>query len=193
LQKPIVAKGPGPKWLRNTLAVCACIYWIGLTLEADRENVHKVFPRPVLYFMQVASLFPKAAPYSFEYHAEGWFCSENTWREIDTRPFFPLRADDKENRFDRAMFFFATKPEVNVLHALDDYLVTSQNARGGAQIGGVQLSSVRIPIPPPGQPFERYRRKKLDDYPLDWRHLWYHTPSAKRMAKCKEARGQKGS
>lgn len=183
----MVAKGFGPRWLRITLAVCASIYWGGLWLESAGAAMHKVFPRPILYFMQVASLFPKAAEFIIEYRAEGWYCAEHAYREVDVRPFFPLRANDKENRFDRAMHFY--RHELAVMQPLDEYIVTQQNEHGGAKIGGVQLLSLRIPIPSAA---ERYERKPLDQYPNDWRHVFYRTGTTHRLDRCKEARGQKG-
>ena len=187
MAKPIIAKGPGPNWLRVTLAVCAAIYWGGLWLESAGAPMHTVFPRPILYFMQVASLFPKAADNIIEYRAEAWYCAEHTWREVDVRPFFPLRANDKENRFDRAMHFYRREPEV--LKSLEDYIIGSQNARG-APIGSVRLLSLRIPIPSAA---ERYERKRLEDYPKEWRKYWYPTKENWHPNRCKELRGQKGA
>ena len=175
--------------MRAALAVCAVIYWIGLFGEGCDPGALGHIPRAVRYFMQVASLFPKAAENVIEYRAEAWYCAEHTWRELDVRPFFPLRANDKENRFDRAMHFY--RHEAAVMQPLDDYIVGSQNARG-APVGGVQLLSLRIPIPKPGQVTERYTRKKIDEYPAEWRHYFYRTPGAKRVERCKEAHGQKG-
>jgi hypothetical protein len=172
------------------LAVCAALYWLGVWLECAGASVHKGFTRPVAYFMQVAALFPKAAENMIEYRAEAWYCAEHVFREIDVRPFFPLRANDKENRFDRAMHFY--RHELAVMQNLDQYIVASQNARG-APIGGVRLLSLRIPLPPPGTVTERYTRKGLDEYPMEWRKEWYRTGTAHRGERCKEARGQKGA
>ena len=199
MAKPIVAKGFGPRWLRTTLAVCASIYWVGLWFESAGAPMHKVFPRPLLYFMQVASLFPKAADNIIEYRAEAWYCSEHTFREVDVRPFFPLRANDKENRFDRTMHFYRPHPdreghvdpdsaEVKVMQALEDYIMTSQNARG-ALIGSVRLLSLRLPIPSAA---ERYERKRLEDVPPEQRKYWYPTKETFHKNRCKELRGQKG-
>src|SRR5262249_38595734 len=94
LERSLVAQGPGPRRVRIGLAVCAVLYWMGLISEASDPGRVKLTPRPLRYFMQVASLFPKAAENITEYRAEAWYCAEHTWREIDVRPFFPLRAND---------------------------------------------------------------------------------------------------
>ena len=63
-------------------------------------------PRPWLYFSQVAALFVNAAPKVIDYRAEGWSCTEHRWIEIDVRPYFRIDADNKENRFQRALQFY---------------------------------------------------------------------------------------
>ena len=186
MAKPIVAKGFGPRWLRIALAVCASIYWGGLWFESAGAAMHKIFPRPILYFMQVASLFPRAADNIIEYRAEAWYCSEHTWRELDVRPFFPLRANDKENRFDRAMHFY--RHDQDVMKLLEDYIMDSQNARG-ALVGSVRLLSLRLPIPAAA---ERYERKRLEDVPQEQRRYWYPNKESFHKNRCKELRGQKG-
>src|SRR5262249_60601680 len=92
--------------------------------------------------------------------AEGYTAPPGQFVELATRPHFPIRADDKENRFDRAMYFY--HKERKVLEALDAYIVDRESALGPEhKIGGVLLMSVRIPIPEPGTPEERYRRVPL--------------------------------
>ena len=67
------------------------------------------------------------------------------------RPLFPIRRDDKESRFYRAMFFHYRQRRV--LEALDKFIVEAHNrAHPEARIGGVMLLDLRIPIPPPGTP-----------------------------------------
>jgi hypothetical protein len=161
--------------------VLAGLYLAGIWLEVAGAPLYRFMPRPLHYFLQVAKLFPHAVLLRTEFRAEGYSCQDHRFRELDVRPFFPIRANDKENRFERAMFFY--RRQAKVMHALDDYLVTSANARGAA-IGGVRLSSLRIPIPPPGEVTEPYRRKPLDEYPPEYRKLWYQTPAAQTRARC---------
>jgi hypothetical protein len=177
------AQGPGSPRFRRALVVVAALYLLGVWLEVAGAPLYRLVPRPLHYFLQVAKLFPHAVPLRTEFRAEGYACADRTFHELDFRPFFPIRANDKENRFERAMFFY--RRQGTVMHALDDYLVTSAN-RGGAGLGGVRLSSLRIPIPPPGQVTEPYRRKPLDEYPADYRKLWYQTPAAKLRARCQD-------
>ena len=177
------ARGPGSPRFRRILAVVAALYLAGIWLEVAGAPLQKLVPRPILYFMQVAKLFPHAVPMATEFRAEAYSCADRVYREIDVRPFFPIRANDKENRFERAMFFYRHQPLV--MRALDDYIVASADAAGTA-VGGVRFLSVRIPIPPPGQMTEPYTRKALHDYPAEYRKAWYQTPGAVRRARCHE-------
>jgi hypothetical protein len=192
LKTAAVASGPGPRWLRRALVAAAVIYLAGLWLEAYGAGMQRVLPRPVLYFMQVARLFPNAVPMTTEYRVEAWSCEDRAWHELDERPYFPLHANDKESRFQRAMFFY--HHAAPVMKALDAYLVDAANADAGRPpIGGVQLLSLRIPVPMPGQPFPRYQRKALDEYPPDYRKYWYRTPNAARTERCNQEIDRRGS
>jgi hypothetical protein len=175
------AQGPGSPSFRRALVVVAAVYLAGVFFEVAAPL--PFVPRPLRYLMQVAKLFPHALDSTTEYRAEAYYCDESVYREIDVRPFFPIRANDKENRFERALFFYHHQPKV--LRALDDYLVTSAN-RTGPPVGGVVFLSLRIPVPPPGQVKEPYRRKPLVEYPPEARKVWYATPSALRRERCHE-------
>src|SRR5438105_10220160 len=140
-----VAQGPGPPWFRRLLSVCATLYLTGIFLDVAGAPLHRLVPRPLHYFMQVAKLFPYALTVTTEFRAEGYSCADDVFRELDVRPFFPIRPNDKENRFERALFFYRQQPVV--MRALDEYLVTSNN-RDGAPIGAVRFLSLRIPVPP---------------------------------------------
>jgi hypothetical protein len=169
--------------MRRALAIAAGVYLAGIWLEAADAPLMRFVPRPLHYFLQVAKLFPNAVPTVTEYRAEAYACADRVWHELDVRPFFPLRADDKENRFARAMFFYRRQPLV--MRALDDYLVKG-NDRIDSPIGGVLLMSLRIPIPAPGEPTEPYRRKPLAEYGPEARKYWYRTPTSVRRARCHE-------
>jgi len=186
-----IAHGPGSRRFRRALAAVGALYLAGIWLEAAGAPLHAVVPRPLHYFLQVAKLFTNAVPIAAEYRAEAYSCSDHVWRELDVRPFFPIRADDKESRFDRAMFFYRRQPAV--MAALDEYLVTANN-RVSAPVGGVFLMSLRIPIPAPGEATEPYRRRPLSDYGADLRKYWYRTPTPLRQARCGQiAPGQSGA
>ncbi len=153
---------------------------------AGVRAVGRALPAPVRFFTQIAELFPRAAEDAIEWRVKGWLCDRRQFDEIDVRPFFPIRANDKENRFHRGMFFYSR--EARVLRELDAYIVASQNrSRPGQRIGGVMILSLRIPIPPPGVADPRYERKPLSAYPATLaRRYWYVTGSAAREQRCQE-------
>lgn len=178
-----IAEGPGSRRFRRGLAIAAALYLAGIWLEAAGAPLQAIVPRPLHYFVQVAKLFPNAVTVTTEYRAEAYSCADRVWRELDVRPFFPLRADDKESRFTRAMFFYRRQPAV--MRALDDYLVAA-NDRVSPPIGGVLLLSLRLPIPAPGAATEPYRRRPLGEYGPGLRKYWYRTSTAVRRARCHE-------
>jgi len=174
---------------RYALRALAGAYLVGLWLDGIGCEVPRVLPRPAEYFLQVAALFPDAATAASSYRAEGWICAEQRWQELDTRPYFPLDPDDKENRFQRAMQFFREEPVV--LRALDDYLVERHDAGlhddgipRDQVIGGVRLVVVRVPISRPGTRVERFVRRPLADVPRDERKVLYRTPKARLEQRC---------
>lgn len=156
---------------------------VGSTLPSD------VLPRAANYFLQVAALFPRAAVMSIDYRAEGWVCADHSWEEFDTRPYFPIDADNKENRFQRVMHFF--RSDRPTMHALEGYLVERHNAgrqddglAHGRTIAGVRLVSLRIPLPAPGDPLQRMQRRPLSEYPPAQKQSFYHTPESKLAERC---------
>jgi hypothetical protein len=175
---------------RVAVRVLAGAYLAGVWLDGVGSTLPaKVLPRVANYFLQVAALFPRAATMSIDYRAEAWVCSDRKWEELDTRPFFPLDPDDKENRFQRVMHFF--RQEETTMHALDEYFVERHASGKGEDgidavkaIGGVRLMSLRIPLPNPGEPLERNRRLPLAAYPKEERHVFYHTPRSKALERC---------
>jgi len=180
---------PAPTWLRRTAAIVGAVYLLAVWLDAVRVvTLTPLLPHAARGFVQVAELFPTASPFVIDWRARGWSCATHQFAEIDVRPLFPIRRDDKESRFYRALFFYHR--ERRVLEALDAYVTGAHNRLDPEHpIGGVMLMSLRIPIPPPGSAEERYQRKPLDDYPADVeRHIWYVTSPADRQARCAEAR-----
>jgi hypothetical protein len=181
---------PGRARHRAALGALATSYLLGVWLDGTGTGIPaRLLPRIPNYFLQVAALFPTAAVASIDYRAEGFVCDEGAWRELDTRPYFPIDPDDKENRFDRVMHFF--RENGKTMHALDAYLVERHNAGGSDDeiprdrpIGGVRLSSLRIPIPIPGARLERVSRRPLSSYPDDQRKVFYHTPRSKLAERC---------
>ena len=169
------------RWTRGILGAIAFAYLVTVWLDGVGSNVPaKLLPRPWVYFSQVSALFPYASPVVIDYRAEGWSCAEHAWREIDVRPYFPIDADNKENRFQRGMQFYKqTRP---VMRELEDYVVGHESAT--QKIGGVRFSSLRIPYPKPGERVSEATHKPMSDYPKDQKKVWYWTPSSRRADRC---------
>lgn len=165
------------------LVAVAAAYLATVWLDGVGSNLPaKLLPRAALYFGQIAALFKWAGEKQIDYRAEGWLCAERRWTEIDVRPYFPLDAGNKENRFYRAVQFY--RRDRKVMRALDEYVVERENARRDDEIGGVRFLSLRIPYPAPGTTIAPYERRALSAYPEDQRHDWYWTPKSKRTARC---------
>jgi hypothetical protein len=167
--------------------VLAAIYLVSVGLDASGTGIpDRLLPMPLRFFVQEAALFPHAAPEEVEWRVEGWLCDEQRFAELDVRPFFPIRRDDKESRFYRAMFFHHRQRAV--LSALDAFIVRAQNAAHPDQrIGGVVLLSLRVPIPRLGSDEARYRWKPIADFPRGVeRRYWYVTAAGDRPRRCAE-------
>ena len=175
---------------RVALRTLAALYLVGVWLDGVGTGIpSRVLPRALSYFLQVAALFPTAAVASIDYRAEGFVCRDRQWKELDTRPYFPIDSNDKENRFSRVMHFFRDNRQT--MNALDGYLVERHNAGrnedgipADQSIGGVRLSSLRIPIPPPGSRLERSSRRAISTYPEEQRKVFYHTLRSKLAERC---------
>jgi hypothetical protein len=178
------------------LGVLGALYLVAIFLGSAGSSLpRELLPRPALYFTQVACLFPKAATHSIEYRAAALACEERRDRELDTRVYFPMRPDDKENRFHRLGHFHRRDPRV--MGALDEHLVREHNARvregvspgDGIEgpIGGIAVLSLRIPLPSPVDEVPRYQPLGYQDVPAAWRKYWYRTPKVQIEARCAEA------
>jgi hypothetical protein len=169
--------------VRTGLVSLAFVYLMTVWLDAVGSNIPaRYFPRVWLYFAQIAALFPRAGAASIDYRAEGYVCATRRWIEIDVRPWFPLEADTKENRFYRALQFY--RAERKVLRELDDFVVARNNAGAGPKIGGVRFSSLRLPYPKLGDRLQPYERKPLAEHPDSVKKAWYWTPASKRRERC---------
>lgn len=174
-------------WKRYAPIAIAGLYLADVWLDGVGSTIPgKVLPRSLLYFGQIAALFPHAGEKQIDYRAEGWVCSERKWVEIDPRPWFPIDNDNKENRFYRAVQFY--RENRKVMRALDEYVTAHHNASHDAnankKIGGVRILSLRIPLPAPGTKINPYKREELAKYPEDQRHNWYWSPGSIRRERC---------
>jgi hypothetical protein len=143
----------------------------------------------MVFFTQVSALFPHAAQFSIDYRAEGYVCEAGEWRELDTRPYFPIDENDKENRFQRVLFFY--RKQKAVLNAVDQFLVDRHNGGGrddgippDRRIGGVRLLSIRSPLPEIGAPLVRVHRVPLAEIPEKERKIWFSTPGGAISQRC---------
>ena len=170
-----VVRPAGPRWFRRVVAIAGTVYLAAMFLgSAGSALPEKTLPRSVLYFTQVACLFPRAVTHSIGYRVLGFSCRDRRFTELDERVFFPIRADDKESRFHRLGHFY--RGDRRALRALDDYLVDQHNVmidRGlepgdgaSGRIGGIMLMTFAIPVPEPGTPAERYTRTPLVYVPI---------------------------
>ena len=177
-----------PTWLRRVTTAIGAVYLLAIWLDGvGVRRANRVLPLPLHLFVQVAELFPNASPDSIEWRARVWSCALERFDEIDVRPFFPIRRDDKESRFDRAMFFYHRHPAV--LKALDLYITSAENRlHPEARVGGLMLLSLEVPIPPLGAPGPRHERLPITSYsPSVGRRYWYTTGIEERRQRCSEA------
>jgi hypothetical protein len=171
--------------MRLALTVLGAIYIVALFLEgAGGSRLDRVLPRPFLFFCQIAELFPRAATHRIEYRAEGLPC-EGPAFEVDVRPFFPIHADDKESRFDRALHFY--RNDRTTMEALETYVMSAYNGRATSdreKIAGVVFLSLRVPLPASGANVPRYQRASLADFPKEQRKPWFATSRDAVRSRC---------
>lgn len=187
------------------LAAIAALYLVGIFAEAATsktgasqhfltEHLGHDVGAPIAYFTQIAALFPGAAGHATDYRVEGYRCRDKVWAEIDVRPYFPIDADNKENRFYRAIHFYGdAHPHRQTLRALDELIVSRYDsdlidaaARGkaGEPIGGVRFVRLHVPFGKPGDGSPRYERQPLAAHSADERKDLYYTPESKREERC---------
>ncbi|APR84829.1 Hypothetical protein A7982_10178 [Minicystis rosea] len=187
-------ESPVPKAI---LGFAAAIYLLAVFAEAAKSGTAaKYLPAPIAYFTQVAALFPHASRHAIDYRVEAFRCKDGAWIEIDPHPWFPIDADNKENRFYRTMHFYGdAHPHRQTLRAIDDFIFTHYNdaVRGNAAagrgatdpIGGVRFTKVTTPFGNPGEGSARYAKLPLAEYPEGERKVFYYSPESKREERCK--------
>ena len=183
---PETPTGRRRRWIRRAAAAAALGYLACIWLDAVGTGIPaRVLPLPLRFFVQVAQLFPRAAVDAIEWRAKGYHCRTRRFEELDLSPYFPIHAADKENRFDRALFFYLE--DKAVLTALDAFISDAETARGDP-LGGVMILSLRTPIAAPGTDEPRYRRVPVDQLPPSvTRRYWYVTGADERKRRCGEA------
>lgn len=190
-----IVEARGPKWFRTSLGIVGAIYLAAIFLGSAGSKIpREVLPRTALYFTQVACLFPSAATHTIDYRASGYSCATGQFEELDHRAYFPIHPHDKENRYARVAFFY--RRERQVMEALEEYLVDGHNARVVAGentgdgidglIGGIRVTSLRIPLPEPGTKTERFTALPLEEVSEDWIKHWFWTPASRRELHCSE-------
>lgn len=188
-----VVRPPGPRWLRLAAGTAGAAYLAAVFLGSAGSSLpREILARPLLYFTQIACLFPQAAVNTIEYRVQAYSCRERRFRELDHRAYFPIHPDDKENRYHRLAHFY--RRDRRVMQALDEHLVDRHNLRVerhessgdgvDGPIGGIRVMSLRIPLPEPGTRTDRYARVPLADLPREWRKHWYETPRDRLDTRC---------
>src|SRR5262245_46645405 len=157
--------------------------------SAGSRAPDRMLPAPVRFFTEAACLFPHAAEMAIEYRADVWSCRGQRVVPFDPRLDFPIRADDKESRFQRVGHFY--RSNAKVMMAFEDYLVTRHNRRGNADdvasgpIGGIRYQSLEIPLPPVGEPTARYEYHPLAPPPEGViAKTFFQTPQKRRAQRC---------
>jgi hypothetical protein len=188
--------------VRVAIRVLAVIYLFGIFFDGvGFDPPLRGLPGPIRFAFEVAALFPDAATAVSEYRAEGWLCRSSRWEEIDTRKYFPLHPDDKENRFQRSLHFY--HDELQVRRALDNYLTDSHNnpdtndpndgIPAEERVGGVRLDIVRWPVPAPGDKLIRYSILPLNHLRPDATvTIFYEPPADELKGRCNGRRGDTG-
>lgn len=180
-----VARGFGSPWFRVVLVVLALGYFAALVKRLPDAR----WIRPVAFFTQATCLFPHASSFRTEYRLSAWSCTEQQWLPVDVRAYFPMHAGNKESRFYRAAHFY--KRNRTVMNALEDYVVSrhpSMDDGVTGPIGGIRLSQISLPLPPPSSPVARYAFDPLAPLPTDHVTHRYYTPSSRRKARCEAPR-----
>jgi hypothetical protein len=185
-------------WVVRVLAAVAAVYFVSIWAEAAiRQTVStRWLPAPLAYFAQLASLFEKPTAHATDYRVEGFRCRDKAWLEIDVSPWFPIDADNKENRFHRAVGLYREKyPHRPTMRALDEYVVSHYDAdlidaasrgQSGDPIGGMRIVKTLVPVGTPGAASPRYVRPPLSSFPEEQRTILYHTPESHREERCKQ-------
>ena len=189
-------RGIGPRGFRLALVAGAIVYYLGLLHHGWVGCVSK----PAEFFVDSTKLFPDANRVAMEFRLEGWSCTDRSWHLIDPRPYFPMRSDDKESRFQRLAYFYGVRaskppkgtpkekvPERIAMYALDDYIMARhKDVDDGlaGDLGGIQVYVIKKPIPEPGATVERYEYQPFVVTDGKREDLFY-TPESKRKARCR--------
>ncbi len=112
--------------VKGVLAVVSVVYFVSVWAEAGirQGTSSKWLPAPLAYFAEIASLFEKPTAHAVDYLVEGYRCRDKKWVEVDVSPWFPIDADNKENRFHRAVYFYRDRAAHRpTMQALEEFVV----------------------------------------------------------------------
>jgi hypothetical protein len=176
---------------RLAIRVVAVLYLVGLFFDGvGYDPPIRNLPGPLRYAIEVAALFPDASKAVSEYRAEAWVCDDKRWEEIDTRPYFPLHPDDKENRFQRILHFY--HDDATTKRALGEFITNAHNDKNSTAgddyiprnklVGGVRLLIVRWPIPTPGDKLTEYSIVPLAHIRSDATRGVFYEPTKAELA-----------
>jgi hypothetical protein len=191
--KPVIARGVGPVPVRIGLAGLALVYFVMLLKHPEPKG----WIRQIAYFSECTGLFTQADTVATEYRLAGWSCERKAWEPLDPRPYFPMRADDKEARFQRLGHFY--RGDVKVLHALGEYIVNHHTAGGmddgfAGPLGGIQMYKLDWPIPAPGTEIGRYEYVPMSPQPAGTKRSEVFESSPRSLRdRCKSSGGATSS
>lgn len=188
---------------RAVLVLLSLAYFFFMVLGQFRSGLaYRMLPGPILFFTQIAGLFTSAKKDDVDFRAEGWSCEKGRFQEIDIRPFFPIQFENKENRFQRTLYFY--RHHQKVIESLDQYLTQNYNRTYALlgkpeqlgelekpgkmeRIGGIRFVAARTPIPNPEAKILRYHRRSLSEYPLDQIKPLYESSPLEIWGNCHES------
>ncbi len=182
---------------RNALVFISLAYFFFMILGEFKSGLaYRLLPSPLLFFTQIAGLFPSAKVIDVEFRAEGWSCNEKIFYEIDTSKLFPIQAGNKENRFQRVLYFYGHNHKImskldqfltqNYNHSLRDQSALGYGVTTG-RIGGVRLVAITTPIPRPEIGIQCYRIQPLSDFPFDHKKVLYESSSKRIWENCRNS------
>ncbi len=182
---------------RRLLVVMAAAYLSLVVIgELRPDLLNRRVPGPILFFSQIAGLFTEAKTADVEFRVEARACGEENYREIDTDPLFPMQAGNKENRFQRAVYFYSGNHKVMarlekfIIRSFNERMISAGDGRGTGladRIVGIRIVSASTPIPLPGDPVLRYQRLPLAEYPPERVRVLYSSPEKIIARRCGDA------
>ena len=143
-----VAPSPGPPLLRLALTIASALYIGAVFIEGAGGHLDRLVARPSSSSANRRALSARRHP-PHRIPGRGPPLPRSGRRGRRTS-LFPIHADDKESRFDRALHFY--RSDCPTMEALESYVRSGYNRQASEKIAGVVFLSLRVPIPQPVAP-----------------------------------------